>query len=168
VYLNQDSHYRQYQNAIIKWYNKLSINLNWKKFHTTQTMEYQYADNTSIMRFPKFNYNTSLWIESNLFNDNLNTQIGADMNYFTSYYAMAYNPSLAKFYLQDNQLIGDAPLISVFLKLKVHNMSISMRYRNITSLISANADLYYLIPNYPSYPASIQLSVVWKLNNTPD
>ena len=168
VYLNQDSHYQQYQKAIIKLYNKLTIKLNWKKFHTTQTIEYQYADNTSIIRFPEFNYNTSLWIESNLFSDNLNTQIGADMNYFTSYYAMAYNPALAKFYLQDNQLIGDVPLISVFLKLKVHNMFICMRYRNIISLINTNADLYYLIPNYPYYPASFQLSVVWKLNNTSD
>ncbi|MBH83557.1 MAG: hypothetical protein CMP70_02660 [Flavobacteriales bacterium] len=168
VYLNQDSHYQQYQKAIIKLYNKLTINLNWKKFHTTQTIEYQYADNTSIIRFPEFNYNTSLWIESNLFSDNLNTQIGADMNYFTSYYAMAYNPALAKFYLQDNQLIGDVPLISVFLKLKVHNMFICMRYRNIISLINTNADVYYLIPNYPNYPASFQLSVVWKLNNTSD
>ena len=166
VYLNQDSHYQQHQNAIIKWYNKLTINLNWNRFHTTQTMEYQYADNNSILRFPEFNYNTSLWFESNLFGDNLNTRIGADMNYFTSYYANAYNPALAKFYLQDNQLIGDVPLISVFLKLKVHNMSITMRYRNITTLISDNTDIYYLIPNYPNYPASFQLSVVWKLNNT--
>ena len=90
------------------------------------------------------------------------------MNYFTSYYANAYNPALAKFYLQDNQLIGDVPLISVFLKLKVHNMSITMRYRNITTLISDNTDIYYLIPNYPNYPASFQLSVVGKLKNTSD
>ena len=116
-------------------------------------------NNTSIIRFPKFNYTTSLWLESNLFDDNLNIQIGANMNYFTSYYAKAYNPALAKFHLQDSQLIGDVPLLSAFLKLKVHNMFIAMRYSNITSLISANADVYYLIPNYPNYPASFQLSV---------
>ena len=168
VYLDKNSHYQQYQNVIINWHNKWTVNLNWKKFHTTQTLEYQYADNTSIMRFPEFNYTTSLWLESNLFGDNLNTQIGADMNYFTSYYAKAYNPALAQFHLQDSQLIGDVPLLSVFLKLKVHNMSIVMRYRNITSLISANADVYYLIPNYPNYQASLQLSVLWKLNNKSD
>lgn len=168
VYLDRNSQYQQYRNAIINWQNKWSLNLNWKKFYTTQTLEYQYTDNTSLMRFPEFNYTTSLWLESNLFSDNLNTQIGADMNYFTSYYAKAYNPALAKFYLQDSQLIGDALLLSAFLKLKVHNMSIALRYRNITSLISANADVYYLIPYYPNYPASFQLSVVWKLNNTSD
>ena len=168
IYLDENSHYQQYQNAIINWYNKLVVNLNWKKFHTTQTLEYQYTDNKSIIRFPEFNYSTSLWLESNLFGDNLVTQIGADINYFTSYYAMAYNPALAQFHLQDTQLIGEVPLLSAFLKLKVHNMSIAMRYRNITSLISANTDIYYLIPNYPNYPASLQLSVVWKLNNTSD
>ena len=168
VYLDGNSHYQQYQNAIINWHNKWTVKLNWKKFHTTQTLEYRYTDNTSIMRFPEFNYTTSFWLESNLFGDNLNTQIGADINYFTSYYAKAYNPALAQFHLQDSQLIGDVPLLSAFLKLKVHSMSIAMRYRNITSLISANADVYYLIPNYPNYPASFQLSVVWKLNNTSD
>ena len=168
VYLDGNSHYQQYQNAIINWHNKWAVNLNWKKFHTTQTLEYQYTDNTSILRFPEFNYTTSLWLESDLFGDNLNTRIGADINYFTSYYAKAYNPALAKFHLQDSQLIGDVPLLSAFIKLKVHNMSIAMRYRNITSLISANADVHYLIPYYPNYPASFQLSVVWKLNNTSD
>lgn len=168
IYLDRNSFYQQYQNAIINWQNKWTVNLNWKKFHTTQILEYQYTDNTSIIRFPEFNYTTSLWLESNLFDDNLNIQIGADMNYFTSYYAKAYNPALAKFHLQDSQLIGDVPLLSAFLKLKVHNMFIAMRYSNITSLISANADVYYLIPNYPNYPASFQLSVVWKLNNISD
>ena len=168
LYLDGNSHYQQYQNAIINWYNKWVVNLNWKKIHTTQTLEYQYTNNTSIMRFPEFNYTTSLWLESNLFGDNLNTQIGADMNYFTSYYAKAYNPALAQFHLQDSQLIGDVPLLSAFLKLKVHNMSIAMCYSNITSLISANTDVYYHIPNYPNYPASFQLSIVWKLNNTSD
>jgi len=168
IYLDQNSHYQQYQNAIINWHNKWTVKLNWKKLHTTQTLEYQYTDNTSIMRFPEFNYTTSLWLESNLFGDNLNTQIGADLNYFTAYYAKSYNPALANYHLQDSQLVGDAPLLTAFLKLKVHNMSIAMRYRNLTSLISANADVYYLIPNYPDYPASFQLSVVWKLNNSTD
>ena len=164
VYLNQDSQYHQYQNAIIKWYNNLTIHLNWNRFHTTQTMEYQYANNNSILRFPEFNYTTSLWFESSLFSDNLNTQIGADMNYFTSYYAKAYNPALAQYHLQDSQLIGDVPLLSAFLKLKANNMTIKMRFRNITSF--NNANVYYLIPNYPNYPATFQLSVLWKLNNT--
>jgi hypothetical protein len=168
IYLDQNSHYQQYQNAIINWHNKWTVKLNWKKLHTTQTLEYQYTDNTSIMRFPEFNYTTSLWLESNLFGDNLNTQIGADLNYFTAYYAKSYNPALANYHLQDSQLVGDAPLLTAFLKLKVHNMSIAMRYRNLTSLINANADVYYLIPNYPDYPASFQLSVVWKLNNSTD
>ena len=165
IYLDHYSHYQQFQNSIINWYNKLTVNLNWKKFNSTHTLEYNYTENTSVMRFPEFNYTTSLWLETDLFGDNLKAQIGANMNYFTSYYAKAYNPALAKFHLQDSQLIGDVPLLSAFLKMRVNNMSITMYYRNITSLIRANADAYYLIPNYPNYPASFQLSVVWRLNN---
>ena len=164
IYLDGSSHYQQYQNALINWYNKLAVNLKWKKFQTTQTLEYQFTDNTSILRFPEFNYTTYLWLESIFFGGNLNTQIGVDINYFTSYYAKTYNPALAKFHLQDSQLIGDVPLLSAFLKLKANNMTIKMRFRNITSFNNANA--YYLIPNYPNYPSTFQLSVIWKLNNT--
>ena len=164
VYLDENSHYQQYQNSIINWHNKWTVNLNWKKFHTTQTFEYQFTDNKSILRFPEFNYTTYLWLESNFFGGNLITHIGVDVNYFTYYYAEAYNPALAKFHLQDSQLIGDVPLLSAFLKLKANNMTIKMRFRNITSFNNANA--YYLIPNYPNYPAKFQLSVLWKLNNT--
>lgn len=165
VYLDKHSHYQQYQNALFYWYNKLTVKLNWKKFHTTQILKYQYSDNTLILPTPKFNYTTSLWFESRFFNDNLNTKIGADMNYFSSHFAMAYNPALANYYLQDSQLIGNAPLLSVFLKLQVQNMNITMRYRNITSLISANSNHYFLIPNYPYHSTLFQLSVIWKLNN---
>ena len=121
--------------------------------------------NSLILPYPKLNYTTSLWFESSFFRDNLNAKIGADMNYFTSYFALAYNPALANFHLQDSDLIGDTPLLSVFLKLHVQNMNITMRYRNIASLISANLNAYYLIPNYPNYSTSFQLSVIWKLNN---
>tara|TARA_B100000963_G_scaffold247946_1_gene217058 strand:+ start:337 stop:1896 length:1560 start_codon:yes stop_codon:yes gene_type:complete len=165
IYLDEYSHYQQYQNALIYWHNKLTLKLNWKRFHTIQILEHQYSDNSLILPYPKLNYTTSLWFESSFFSDNLNTKIGADMNYFTSYFAMAYNPALANYHLQDSDLIGDTPLISVFLKLHVQNMNITMRYRNIASLISANPNPYYLIPNYPYHSTSFQLSVVWKLNN---
>ena len=72
-----------------------------EKVYTTQTLEYHYIDNDYVMRFSSFNYTTSLWLESNLFGDNLNAKIGADMNYFTSYYAKAYNPALAKLSFQE-------------------------------------------------------------------
>ena len=165
VYLDKYSHYQQYQNALIYWQNKLTVKLNWKRFHTIQILEHQYSDNSLILPYPKLNYTTSLWFESSFFSDNLNAKIGADMNYFTSYFALAYSPALANYHLQDSDLIGDTPLLSVFIKLHVQNMNITMRYRNIASLISANPNAYYLIPKYPNHSTSFQLSVIWKLNN---
>ena len=78
---------------------------------------------------------------------------------------MAYNPALAQYHLQSTQLIGDFPLVSPFLSMKVNEMFISMKYRNLLSLVSSNNDEYYLLPNYPYYSGTLQLSLIWKLNN---
>ena len=168
IFLDQSGHFQQYTSPIIHWKNNLNFRLKWKKFHALQSVEYQYSDNTSILRFPDYNCTTTLWLESDLFGDNLNTQIGAHINYFTAYYANAYNPVLAQYQLQDSQSIGDIPLLSAFIKLKVHNMNINIKYRNVLSLLKENTDVHYIIPNYPNFPPTIQFSVIWKLSNLSD
>ena len=141
------------------------MEFNWRKINYKHILEYNFTDNTNIIRFPKLNYTSSFWLESNLFANNLNTKFGIDLNYFSSYYAMAYNPALAKYYLQNSQMIGDFPLVSPFLSLKVNEMLISMKYRNIISLFNSNSNEYYLVPNYPFYPKIFQLSLICRLNN---
>ena len=166
IYLDQRAHFQQHTKPILYWHNTFNFKLNWKNIYLTQSMEYHYSDNTNILRFPNFNSTSSLWLESKLFGDNLNTQIGANLNYFTAHYAKAYNPTLAMYQLQDNQFVGDVPLLTAFLNLKVNNMSISMKYRNLIALFNSNSNVHYYIPNYPNYPALFQLSIVWKLNNS--
>tara|TARA_Y100000813_G_scaffold54241_1_gene37972 strand:- start:4997 stop:6559 length:1563 start_codon:yes stop_codon:yes gene_type:complete len=165
IYIDENSHYQQFNNDIINWTNKWEMEFNWRKINYKHTLEYNFTDNTNIIRFPKLNYSSSFWLESNLFGDNLNTRFGVDLNYFSSYYAMAYNPALAKYYLQNSQMIGDIPLVSPYLSLKVNEMLISMKYRNIISLFNSNSNEYYLVPNYPYYPRIFQLSLIWRLNN---
>ena len=165
IFLDQSAKYQQYRSSILHWHNKLSLGWNWKKFHTLHSIDYHYTDNTRILRFPNFNYTTTWWLESDLFGDNLNTQVGAQLNYFTAYYAQAYNPALALYQLQDTQFVGEVPLLSAFINLKVHNMNINIKYRNVLSLLKENTDMHYFIPNYPNYPPTIQFSVVWKLSN---
>ena len=165
IYLDQNAHFQQFSPSFLHWKNSLNFKWNWKRLHTAQSLVHHRIDNSAPLRFPSFNYNASLWLESHLFGDNLNSQIGADLNYFTRYFANAYNPALGQYYLQNEQAIGEVPLLSAFLKLHVNNMTINIRYRNILFLVNENSNIHYFIPNYPSYPASIQLSVLWKLNN---
>lgn len=168
IYLDNRSYFQQYDNSIVHWINKLAFTCNWKRLYIAQSMEYQYSDRPNILRFPDINSTTSLWLESNLFSDNLNTQFGTHLNYFTAYYAYAYNPALAQYHLQDSQFIGDVSIFTAFLNLKLDNMSIKLKYRNLTSLFNSSTDVHYTIPNYPNYPSTFQLSVVWKLNNLVD
>ena len=163
--MDENSHYQQLSNNILNWTNKWEVQFKWRKINYKHSLEYNFTDNTYVIRLPKFNYTSSFWLQLSLFDNNLNTSLGFDFNYFNSYYAMAYNPALAQYHLQSTQLIGDFPLVSPFLSMKVNEMFISMKYRNLLSLVSSNNDEYYLLPNYPYYSGILQLSLIWKLNN---
>jgi len=165
IYIDENSHYQQLSNNILNWTNKWEVQFKWRKINYKHSLEYNFTDNTYVIRLPKFNYTSSFWLQLSLFDNNLNTSLGFDFNYFNSYYAMAYNPALAQYHLQSTQLIGDFPLVSPFLSMKVNEMFISMKYRNLLSLVSSNNDEYYLLPNYPYYSGILQLSLIWKLNN---
>lgn len=163
IYLNQKSALEQVSNPILHTNTTINYHTNISKIHFSQYLQHQFCDNLDVLRVPMFNSSTSIWYETDLFNQNLNTKLGAKVDYFSAYYANAYNPALGDFYLQDFQAIGDAPLISAFLNLDLHNMFIALEYYNFGDLL--DLETVYFIPNYPVYPSTIRLSISWKLFN---
>lgn len=162
IYLDQSASFQQSITPVLQSINTLSYKGNLSKFHFFQKLQYQLTDN-KILRLPKVNSNTSIWYETNLFDYKLNTKLGAKLNYFSSYFANAYNPTLATFQLQDIHAIGESPFVSTFLNLKFHDFSIALEYNNLGNLFDLRTP--YFIPNYPTYPSTIRLSILWKLSN---
>lgn len=163
IYLDQQSHYQQKDESIYHQLNSLSYSWNFRKIHFHQRLMYQLSNAKEVLRFPEINSETSVWYQSHLFSKNLELRLGAKMNYFSAYYAQAYNPALASYYLQDAVIIGEKPILDAFLKLHLDAMDIELEYSNWSHYL--NFEVPYRRPYYPLHPSIIKLSIKWKLFN---
>ena len=163
IYLNENASYSQNSSSIFHFDNIISLGWKLLNLHASNTFQYQWSNNSEILRYPDINTSFSLWFQDTFFDNLLDFRIGAKINYFTPYYAKLYNPALASFQLQNNQEIGTLPFISSFITFQVHSMNINIQFLNLNELISNSP--HYFMPNYPSQPTAVKFSLIWKLSN---
>jgi len=118
----------------------------------------QKANNDRYIHLPPFagyislNYRT-VWSKV------LYTQFGVDTRYNSTFYADAYEPATARFYLQNEQRIGGYPYIDLHANLKLKRTRFFFVLMNAASgLVSDN---YFVAPNYPYYRRTFRLGVAW-------
>ncbi len=118
----------------------------------------QKGSNEHYIHLPTFagyisvNYRT-LWSKV------LYTQLGVDTRYNTTFYADAYQPGTSRFYLQNEQKIGNYPYIDLHVNLKLKRTRFYFKVMNSASgLIGDN---YYAAPDYPYYRRTYRIGVAW-------
>lgn len=122
----------------------------------------QKANNENYIHLPSFsgfisiNYLT-LWSKV------MHTQIGIDTRYNTSFYADAYEPATSRFYLQNDQKIGNYPYIDFHVNLKLKRTRFFFILMNAASGLVGNN--YYVAPNYPYYQRTFRIGVAWSFYN---
>ncbi|MBL6656973.1 MAG: hypothetical protein ISR00_05495 [Flavobacteriales bacterium] len=164
IYLNENASYSQYTSSILHFNNVVSLDWKLLNLHASNSFQYQWSNNTEVLRYPDINTSFSLWFQNTFFEDLLDFRLGARVNYFTPYFAKLYNPALASFQLQNNQEVGGLPFISTFITFQVHSMNINIQFLNLNELISNSP--HYFMPNYPSQPTNVKFSLLWKLKNS--
>lgn len=118
----------------------------------------QKANNENIIHLPafagfiSFNYRT-------IISKVMHFQVGADTRYNSNFYADAYEPATARFYLQNTQLIGKYPYIDLHANLKLKRTRVFFILMNAGSGLVGNN--YYVAPNYPYYRRTFRLGVSW-------
>ena len=118
----------------------------------------QKANNDSYVHLPAFagfislNYRT-LWSKV------LYTQLGIDTRYNSAFYADAYEPATARFYLQNEQRIGNYPYIDLHANLKLKRTRFFFILMNAASGFAG--ENYYVAPNYPYYRRTFRIGVAW-------
>jgi hypothetical protein len=118
----------------------------------------QKANNENVIHLPAFagymslNYRT-LWSKV------MYTQLGIDARYNSNFYADAYEPATARFYLQNSQLVGKYPYIDLHANLKLKRTRIFFLLMNAASGLVGNN--YFSAPNYPYYRRTFRLGISW-------
>jgi hypothetical protein len=144
----------------------LAQDLNWKAIHWDNQVSYQTSSNQDALPLPKLNIYTNLYL---LFRIGiakvLRVQIGADMRYFTSYYAPDYSPAIQQFAVQDanyeRMKIGNYPIIGAYANLHLKHCRIYVSARHV----NAGSGHSFLVPHYPINPMTIHFGLSWNFFN---
>ncbi|MES2592818.1 MAG: putative porin [Bacteroidota bacterium] len=130
---------------------------NW---HLNNKINYQNLPDSTVVRLPEFVLEHSLYYENNLFNGALKLQVGASIFYTTAYYANAYMPATAQFYIQNKKKYGDYPFIDFFISGQIRTVRIFFKIDHLNNGLMGNN--YMLTPGYPINDRAFKLGVSWR------
>ena len=161
LYLDQNIHWNQHQDALYRFTHVFSKSWKWGILSVKHFLRYHWVSNRDILRFPSYHFSNELTLNRSFFESSLLATLGFSLEYFEKYFALSYSPALAEMHLQDEVMIGQYPLANVFLNFKIQTADIRLQMHNLFDLWED--DFQYLIPDYPHKPMAIEFGVKWEL-----
>lgn len=151
---------KQYSKTINFISIKASKEFKFKKWALDNTLLYQdVKQDDKIINIPQFVARNTLYYSNRFFKKALYLQTGVTVNYFTKYYANDYNPVLGEFFVQQNQQIGNFPMLDFFINARIRQTRIFLKAEHFNSSFStAN---FYNAPNYPYRDFIVRFGLVW-------
>lgn len=134
-------------------------------FHLDTELTYQNSSNKEVLPLPDFNAYANFYVKFKIANV-LNTELGADVRYFTSYYAPDYSPALGQFYQQNpnNKIeIGNYPIVNIYANFLLKQTRFYVMYHHINE--GTGNRQYFLSPHYPISPKALWLGLSWNFYN---
>ena len=134
--------------------------LNWEN-----ELSYQVSSNKNIMPVPAFTGYTNLYILFRIARV-LQTEIGADMTYFTKYYAPTYSPIIGQYAIQDEKYqtkVGNYPIVNVYANFHLKRTRFYIMASHVN--YSSGAGDPFLVPHYPLNRMVIRFGISWNFIN---
>ena len=133
--------------AILKQDFKLGI------FHLDNEVAWQKSSNETVLPLPQLSLYHNLYLLTKIAKKVLTVQLGAELAYFTKYYAPAYAPGIQQFHLQptDDQVeIGGYPFVNVYVNMHLKRTRIYVMASNLMQGMGNRAA--FTVPHYPVNP----------------
>lgn len=130
--------------------------------HLDNEITYQKTSNETVLPLPELVLYHDLYIRFGLAKKVLNIEMGADMRYFTQYYAPDYAPAIGQFYLQNPDTrykLGGYPLINGYINLHLKRTRIFVQMYNLLQRTGEKS--YFLAPHYPLNPRILKVGLSW-------
>jgi hypothetical protein len=146
----------QIMTATLKQNFKLGI------LHLDNEVIWQKSSKSTIIPLPQLSLYHNLYLETKLAHKVLNVQMGADLRYFSKYYAPTYSPALQQFCLQDESKgvqLGGFPIVNVYANLQLKRTRFFVQVYNILKG-SGNAMSFY-VPHYPINQSLFKIGLSW-------
>lgn len=161
VYFNESSKPTQSSETLSYLRVKLIKGITYRKFSLYNTVMYQnVTGGQDFFRVPEWVTRNSLIFSSYVFKGKpLYLQTGVTFKYFTKFHLNAYNPLISEFVIQNDQEIGDFPLLDFFLNFQVQRTRFYFKLENFTASFTGRD--YYSAPTYPYRDLQFRFGLVW-------
>ena len=136
---------------------KLNLSVWW--LHWDNQVSVQYSTQPDILPLPLISAYSNFYLKTKFFKQLLTFQLGVDCRYNTAYYANAYMPATGQFHLQNTTLVGNYPLMNVYLNLHLKQFRFFVMYYNLSQTFMTPT--YYSVPHYPLNPGMIKCGLSW-------
>lgn len=128
----------------------------WKSNSAIQT-----TNKSKIVSVPLFYTKNSIFFDFWMFKKTLRLQTGTDIYYNSKYYAQAYSPDLAAFYVQRNQELGNNLWADLFVNMQIKRATIFVKFSHLNSVFISNPD-YMMMPHYATSDLLFKWGFIWK------
>ena len=108
----------------------LSQNFRLGILHWNNRLTYQTSSNESVLPLPKLAVYSDLFLSFTV-SKVLKINLGVDCNYYTNYYAPAYQPSTMSFYNQTEKKLGNYPFMNAYAHMKVSKTRFFVLYSHL-------------------------------------
>ncbi|OIP51859.1 MAG: hypothetical protein AUK33_02920 [Flavobacteriaceae bacterium CG2_30_34_30] len=130
------------------------------KFAWNNTLTYQEVlSGEQVFNVPQLLGRSSIYFSDHFFKRAMFLQTGITAKYFTEYTMDAYDPVLAEFYVQNDQKLGNFPMVDFFVNAKVSQTRIFLKLEHINSIFGEKN--YFSAPGYPYRDWKIRFGLVW-------
>lgn len=157
AYFNNDNHPSQCGDVISVFSATLKQNLAFKALHWDNEVTYQTSSNQTVLPLPKLALYSNLYVKFMVARV-LHVQIGADCNYYTSYYAPAYNPATMTFHTQNEKKCGDFMYMNAYANFRLKKARFFVLYTHANGQIFGGKS-YFSSPHYPLSPRCFRVGV---------
>lgn len=163
--LNNDVHVRQSGDAISLLTLQLYQDFKFGPFNWENVLTYQKSSAEDVLPVPQLNVYSNLYLRFKIANV-LKCDFGADVRYFTKYYAPDYAPGLGQYAVQEgpNRVeVGNYPILNVYANfhLKQTRFFVMMSHVNAGS----GNKMYFLAPHYPLNDSILRFGLSWNFYN---
>ena len=156
IYYNNEGMATQHSGAIHVLSARLEQKLHWRAIHWDNAITFQTTSNATVLPLPKLAIYSNLYLQFPIAKVLL-VQLGANLNYYTRYYAPSYNPATMQFMAQSDTKVGNYPWIDAYVTCKLKKVRFFLMVSHVTQ--GAFNRQYFAIPHYPLNPRKFQLGL---------
>lgn len=151
---------RQYANQL----QNISLKLDYasvlfKHLGFSASQIFQNTSNTSYISVPQSISTIKLFYTGSLYSNNLQLQIGGQLQYYSSFYGYAYMPSTQVFYLQDRRTTGEYPFLDVYLNARIRPVNVFLKVENVLQGFAGKN--YAFVPGYYQTDRAFRFGISW-------